>query len=636
MSNNLYWPGWTLGPVIGRGAHGVVYEIQRNVYGETEKAALKVISIPRNDEEAYYLESAGYSGEDLSYRFRECVEDIVHEYRLMTQMRTNPNVVFCDDYKEVQHEDGLGWDVYIKMELLTPLMKAIDTDSPDEQAVKVGKDICNALITCHRKKIAHKDIKPQNIFVSDDGVYKIGDFGIAKVLSDSGMSTEGRGTVAFMAPEVYFKKRNYGFDIDVYSLGLVMYWLLNNRQFPFCDPFRVPTAKEEQMAHARRFDGERLPPPVNGNERLKSIVLKACAFEPRNRYASAQDMLNALQNMDRIDPSPIPLPVNLDIHKEMTFEHTNHPAGKYLSVQVDAREVHFSVPMDIKDGQTIHLTGKGKYDSSTGISGDLYITMHIKGETSKPPVSLIKKVVILCIAVLLLLPLAFAGGSFAGYLSLSRKGTDTSIGELASKPNEDAILPIDHVHIWGEATCNDPEVCSECGETRGTAIAHQWQDATYDSPEHCALCGVTRGDSVGYPLTWCREIENSNNPNAKKSTDVSIGTWTDCFGEKHSDAIKFWVSESMVDTEYIIYDVNSDYSKLVLSIVNAEDNASGGENKITIYADDEVIYRSDWITNDSPVIEKTLEIGNVDRIKVECSTDTAKYCYCLVSGLLYK
>ena len=141
---------------------------------------------------------------------------------------------------------------------------------------------------------------------------------------------------------------------------------------------------------------------------------------------------------------------------------------------------------------------------------------------------------------------------------------------------------------------------------------------------------------VGYPLTWCREVENSNNPNAKKTKDVSVGTWTDCFGEKHPDAIKFWVNKSMVDTEYIIYDVNYDYSKLVLSIVNANDNAWSGENKITVYVEDVVIYRSDWITNGMPVVETVLDITNVDQIKIECSTNTAEHCYCLVSGLLYK
>lgn len=397
------WPGWKTVRTIGRGANGTVFEIHRDVHGKTEKAALKVIPIPRSEEESYYLDNVSYSIEDLTKRFKDCVEEIVHEYQLMRELRTNPNIVFVDDYCEVPHAEGFGWDVLIKMELLTPLMRSLDKDNPEEQVVKLGKDICNALISCHSKQIVHKDIKPQNIFVSDDGVYKLGDFGIAKVLTDSGISTEGRGTIGYMSPEVYNRQSNYGFNIDIYSLGLVMYWMLNNYQYAFCDPYRTPTAKEELSAHSRRFDGEVLPPPVNGSNWIKQIVLKACAHDSKDRYASAQDMLDALQRKSIIPDPPSPPPENLDVYTEVSFSHENHPAGKVISVMSDGKIASVSIPVNVTDGQVIFAKGRGKHSAISGSYGDLYVTIHIAPPPPPPPTHKWKYAVAALAAVLIVI-----------------------------------------------------------------------------------------------------------------------------------------------------------------------------------------------------------------------------------------
>ena len=613
MNNNIQipWPEWEITKVIGRGGFGTVYEIQKDIFGKKEYAALKVLSIPESAEEIDELYSRGYDEESISAHFKGYLEDIIGEYSIMVDLKGHANVVYCDEVKYVQHDDGIGWDIFIKMELLKPLNKVTSTEYNEEEVIHLGKDLCNALIYCNQQNIIHRDIKPQNIFVSKNGSCKLGDFGVAKV-SDKTMSGTKIGTYEYMAPEVYRAQR-YDSRVDIYSLGLVMYWMMNQKCTPFLPlPPQIPTSSEKENARNRRLDGEQLPPPVNGSDRLKAIVLKACAFDPKDRYASAQDMLNALQNMNAANPEPIPEPVDLDIYKEMTFEHTNHPAGKYLSIQVDSKEVHFSVPMDIKDGQTIHLTGKGKYNSATGVAGDLYVTVHIK---AAPPQAnpLNNKMMYIAIAVIAVVLAIFL---------------------IKPKNNASTTPPVNN-------TPQTPQVSVQTEKPQettppATQHKHNWKDATYDAPETCLSCGETRGDSLGYPLTWCKEIENSNNPNAKRTVDVSVGTWVDSSGKQHSDSIKFWVNASMVDTEYITYEVDSKYSKLVLTIANAENNAKDGSNKITVYADGTVVYRSDWINNDTSALEKTIDIRHVDIIKIECDTDSRKNCYCLASGLLYK
>ncbi len=307
MSNidpRAVWPGWETVRLIGRGSFGAVYEIRRDVFGDTEKAALKVISIPQSDSDIQEMVSDGYDEESITSTFQAHLKSIVAEYSLMRKLNGSANVVNCDDVRYVQHEDGYGWDIFIKMELLTPLAEALPAKVPEEQAVKIGKDLARALVQCRQFDIVHRDIKPQNIFVSPLGDYKLGDFGIAKTVEKTSGGTK-IGTYKYMAPEVY-NNQPYGAGADIYSLGLVLYWLLNERRMPFLPlpPEKLKAGMEEQ-ARLRRFGGEALPAPAHGSPALRQIVLRACAYDPKARYQSAEELLQALEALGAIHESPV-------------------------------------------------------------------------------------------------------------------------------------------------------------------------------------------------------------------------------------------------------------------------------------------------------------------------------------------
>ena len=298
MDNRELWPGWKTERLIGRGSFGAVYEIQRDVFGDVEKAALKVISIPQNDSDIDELYSDGYDEESITTTFQSHLKSVVAEYSLMRKMNGSANIVNCDDMRYIQHDDGIGWDIFIKMELLTPLTKALPAEFSEETAIKIAKDICSALELCKKYGIVHRDIKPQNIFVSPNGDYKLGDFGIAKTVEKT-MGGTKIGTYKFMAPEVY-NNEPYGSAADIYSLGLVLYWLLNERRMPFVPlPPAKLTAGMEETARSRRLAGEQFADPKNGSRQLKLIVMKACAYRAEDRYASAGDMLRDLNRIFR-------------------------------------------------------------------------------------------------------------------------------------------------------------------------------------------------------------------------------------------------------------------------------------------------------------------------------------------------
>ncbi len=291
---NVSWPGWETVRIIGRGSFGAVYEIQRKNSGtHTERAALKVISRPKSEEEVETLRAYGYTHETLPGYFTECLEMIENEYAIMADMKGHANVVYCDDIRKVPQANGFGWDIYIKMELLTPLKAHLSTEITPEQALTVGYDICNALTLCQKLSIVHRDIKPENIFVSRDGNYKLGDFGIARSMENVVRGSK-TGTYDYMAPEVYHH-HPYDHRADIYSLGMVMYWMLNERMMPFLSADRQASLRDRDAARERRFSGEALPLPLHGSRKLKAVVMKACAFNPSDRYQTAQEMLKDLR-----------------------------------------------------------------------------------------------------------------------------------------------------------------------------------------------------------------------------------------------------------------------------------------------------------------------------------------------------
>ncbi len=291
------WPDWETEYLIGRGGFGAVYQIRRDVLGEEEYAALKVIRIPRDQSEIDDMRSEGLDKESITETFKDNLKGIVAEYSLMRKLVGCANIIHCDDVRYVQHPDGIGWDIYIKMELLTPLVKALPSAPrpiPVDTTLRVGIDICRALEICQSHGIVHRDIKPQNIFLSPNGDYKLGDFGVAKTMERT-MRATMVGTLKYMAPEISFN-RPYHTSADIYSLGMVLYWMLNQRRHPFMPlpPAKI-TAEVEEAAHVRRMRGEPLPAPDTGGPELSRIVLKACAYDPGDRYSTAAQLRKDLE-----------------------------------------------------------------------------------------------------------------------------------------------------------------------------------------------------------------------------------------------------------------------------------------------------------------------------------------------------
>ena len=287
---------WTICRKLGQGSYGAVYEIQQEDFGNVYKAALKVITVPQSEMEIQSVLAEGMTLPQAEKYFYSVVEDIVRESAIMSRLKGTGNIVSYEDHTVIRHSDGIGWDILIRMELLHPLLPYVyQNPMARRDIIKLGIDICKALELCQRYNIIHRDIKPENIFISDNGDYKLGDFGIARTIERTTSGLSKKGTYSYMAPEVY-AGREYGFSVDTYSLGLVLYRMLNKNRGPFLpQPPEAITFSSREQALVRRISGEPLPCPFYGEGRLGEIVLKACAFDPKERYSSPQQLRQELE-----------------------------------------------------------------------------------------------------------------------------------------------------------------------------------------------------------------------------------------------------------------------------------------------------------------------------------------------------
>lgn len=292
------WPEWKLVEKIGEGSFGKVYKAKRTERGRSFYSAIKIISIPGSKGELDSVRSEMNNEQSTREYFRNLVEDCVQEIYTMEHFCGNSHVVSFEDFKVVEYLDEIGWDISIRMEYLTSFMDyCTGKELTEKEVIKLGCDLAMALIYCRKLNIIHRDVKPENIFVSRFSDFKLGDFGIAREQAHTMSNMSKKGTYSYMAPEIY-KGEKYDSSIDIYSLGIVLYKLMNQNRLPFLSlDKQLITYRDKETALARRMAGEKMPAPVNASAAFSHIILKACAYEPGKRYRKPEDMLRDLEKL---------------------------------------------------------------------------------------------------------------------------------------------------------------------------------------------------------------------------------------------------------------------------------------------------------------------------------------------------
>ena len=328
------WPDWQAKEILGKGSYGTVFRAVKEKFGVGKESAIKVVHIPTDDNQIEQVRHSFHlSDKELKEYFYPEVEKLKEEVALMEKLGENEHCLHIQDFDILEKPEGsIGWNILIRMELLESLESRISRGGIKlGEVLSLGEDILSALETCESHRIIHRDIKPANIFVNSNGVYKLGDFGIAKDLTLESRNLSHRGTDNYAAPEVC-QGRDYSYNVDIYALGLVLYQLLNKNKRPFFGEGKITSSISEE-AYRKRLTGEEFPAPAFGDEELFAVIKKMCAFDPKERFQSAIEAKSALQayrekHRDKLDTIlEFGQKRGIEVHNDNSFEHVNE---KYI------------------------------------------------------------------------------------------------------------------------------------------------------------------------------------------------------------------------------------------------------------------------------------------------------------------
>lgn len=272
--------GWIVERFIGEGRFGKVYGIRREspFGGTAERAALKWVRIAPTSEEIERSPAQGMTVGDLADRYRQKVEACAHEIEIMRSLQGETNIVNYQDFEVRPICEGIGWDLFIRMEQLTPLLRYISREGVSaEMIVDVGRSVATALSLCHHPRVGapiiHGDVKPGNVYFAREHTFKLGDFGLSFLEGRGGDS--GGGTRGYLAPECVAGAEKTVLS-DQYALGETLRTL-----WTF-------------LGDAPGSDKEKNDPGAVAERALLQIIQTATAEAPEARYADIDDMLCAL------------------------------------------------------------------------------------------------------------------------------------------------------------------------------------------------------------------------------------------------------------------------------------------------------------------------------------------------------
>lgn len=360
--------------MIGEGGMANVYLANDNIL--ERKVAIKVLRGDLSNDEKFIRR---FKREALS------VSNLSH-----------PNIV---EVYDVGEEDGNYYIVmeYIEGKTLKQLLQKRGALTLPE-VIDIMSQLTDGLSHAHEAYIIHRDIKPQNIMIEDNGLVKITDFGIAMALNSTQLTQTNSvmGSVHYLPPE---QANGKGSTIksDIYSLGILMYELLAGSV-----PFKGDTAVEIALKHMK----EKMPSIRKQNptipQSVENIVLKATAKNPKNRYDSVREMYNDLQTA-----------MEKDNEKRLVYEYPEN----------DLEETKVIAPITKESKKTIVDKPLDQEEDS--------ITSNEKDEKNKLPI------ILAIILLVILIVLAFV------YLLISSNDVkEVKVPDVVGLETEEAIKTI--------------------------------------------------------------------------------------------------------------------------------------------------------------------------------------------------
>ncbi len=286
--------------LLGTGGFACVYETF-NIKNHKKRYALKVIGFGDKHVDSDSFQNCVRTQKNIG-SYRDSILQIYDYKELHVELDKNNRVISVLPGTAEKPEGDYITLQFILMEKCEPILtynkigKAYLTreglrKQDKKEILKLAYDVGKALTLAHNNNIIHRDVKLENVFYdAKKKVYKLGDFGIAKV-TDNGMASTVAYTKGYGAPEVVISPDDkYDNTADIYSFGILLYLLLNDLKFPDSDDYHSNSTRQYSQGYV-------LPKPCSGPEELIAMVTRMCKYDPDERYQSADELLDELEGL---------------------------------------------------------------------------------------------------------------------------------------------------------------------------------------------------------------------------------------------------------------------------------------------------------------------------------------------------
>ena len=247
-----------------------------------EKYIVKIISVPASQSQldALLLSGAYPDAEAALEYFKTVTDGILSENRLLEKLSQLDGFLSFDNCQIEPMEDGTGFDVYLLSPYRNTLQRHIRSNAMTHlDALNLGLDLCAALTVCRQSGYLYADLKPSNIYITDDRGFRIGDLGFLKLSSLKYASLPDRYRSEYTAPEITDAYSELNTTIDVYAIGLILYQVYNNGTLPYSGDNAVNGT---------------VPAPAFADYEMAEIIQKACALNPEDRWQDPEALGQAL------------------------------------------------------------------------------------------------------------------------------------------------------------------------------------------------------------------------------------------------------------------------------------------------------------------------------------------------------
>lgn len=266
-----------------------------------EKYIVKVISIPASQVQYDALLLTGICSDKesaLAY-YNDLANGIADEIKLLQKLSDLEGFLPIEDYQIVPMDDAVGYDVYVLSKYKRTLARKFKKEAMTHiSAMNLGLDLCAALSVTRKLGYIYADLKPNNVYISGEQEYRIGDIGFIKLDSLKYASYPDAYRSAYTAPEVTDAYSALNTTIDIYALGVILYQVYNGGVLPVLDE-----------------NGSIADTPAYADYEMSEIIMKACSFNQENRWQDPIELGQALvayMQRNGANDTPIvpPVPAN--------------------------------------------------------------------------------------------------------------------------------------------------------------------------------------------------------------------------------------------------------------------------------------------------------------------------------------